>query len=91
MNKTELVVKVAEESGVSKAKVAETIDATMKVISEELKAGNKVSLIGFGTFETVERAARTGHNPRTGAKLEIAASKSVAFRVGATLKAAVRE
>ena len=89
MNKTELIAKVAEISGITKADAAKAVAATFDVIKGELVKGEKVSFIGFDTFEVRERAAREGHNPQTGASIKIAASKAPAFRAGKALKDAV--
>jgi DNA-binding protein HU-beta len=92
MNKTELIDAIsAKVNGVSKASVAAVVDATVATISDALKSGDKVQLIGFGTFETRERAAREGRNPKTGEKLKIAASKTPAFSAGKALKDAVNK
>jgi DNA-binding protein HU-beta len=92
MNKTELIDAIsAKVDGVSKANIAAVVDATVATISDALKSGDKVQLIGFGTFETRERAAREGRNPKTGEKLKIAASKTPAFSAGKSLKDAVNK
>ncbi|GBG12778.1 DNA-binding protein HU-beta [Novimethylophilus kurashikiensis] len=92
MNKTELIDAIsAKVNGVSKASVAAVVDATVATISDALKSGDKVQLIGFGTFETRARAAREGRNPKTGEKLKIAASKTPAFSAGKALKDAVNK
>lgn len=92
MNKTELIDAIsAKVDGVSKANIAAVVDATVATISDALKGGDKVQLIGFGTFETRQRAAREGRNPKTGAKLKIAASKTPAFSAGKSLKDAVNK
>lgn len=89
MNKTELIAAVAEASGLSKKEAAKAVDATFEAVSNTLKEGNKVQLIGFGNFEVRERAARKGRNPQTGEEIEIAASKVPAFKPGKALKDAV--
>lgn len=92
MNKTELIDAIAAQvNGVSKANIAAVVDATVSTISGALKKGDKVQLIGFGTFETRARAAREGRNPKTGEKLKIAASKTPAFSAGKALKDAVNK
>lgn len=92
MNKAELIDAIAKQvSGVTKTNIASVVDATTAAISAELKKGGKVQLIGFGTFETRKRAAREGRNPKTGAKLKIAASISPAFSAGKALKDAVNK
>lgn len=85
MNKAELVAAVAAKAGASKACAAEMLDATLAVIAEALKNGENVQLIGFGTFAVVNKPARQGVNPATGAKITIAAKKAVKFKAGAKL------
>ena len=89
MNKTELVAALAAEAGVSKKDADAVLEAFTKVVTDELSKKEKITLIGFGTFETRERAARTGRNPQTGAELKIAASSVPAFKPGKALKDAV--
>lgn len=89
MNKTELVAAVAEK-GFSKKDAEKAVAAVFGSIEEALKAGDKVQLIGFGTFEVRERAEKQGRNPRTGETMTFAASKIPAFKAGASLKAAVK-
>ena len=89
MNKTELINAVAAK-GLSKKDADVAVKAVIDSITEALKKGEKVQLIGFGTFEVKERAARTGHNPKTGAAIEIAAAKVPSFKAGAALKNAVK-
>ena len=86
MNKTELVAAVAEKSALTKKDAAAAIDAVFAVIGDTLQAKQKVQLIGFGTFQTSERKARTGKNPQTGAAIKIAASTVPAFKAGKGLK-----
>ena len=86
MNKTELIAAVAEAAGVSKKDAAAVVDATFDTITAKMAAGEKVQLIGFGSFEVKERAAREGHNPATGAKITIPASKNVGFSASKALK-----
>ena len=90
MNKTELVASIVEKSGISKKDAEKAIAALVDVVTDALKKGDKVQLIGFGTFETHETSARTGINPRTGDKIKIAASKRPVFKAGAALKNAVK-
>ena len=90
MNKTELIAAVAEKAALSKKDAEKAVKAVLDTVEETLVKGDKVQLIGFGTFEVKERAARTGHNPLTGASIEIAASKVPAFKAGAALKNAVK-
>ncbi|MBE5785445.1 MAG: HU family DNA-binding protein [Clostridiales bacterium] len=89
MNKTELIAAVAEKSGFSKKDAEIAINAALNTITETLKTGEKVSLVGFGTFEVRNRPAHKGHNPMTGAEIEIAASKAPAFKAGKALKEAL--
>lgn len=89
MNRKELISALAAKTGSTKADAEQNIAAFIAVVTETLAAGDDISLVGFGTFEVRERAARTGRNPATGAELKIAASKSAAFKPGAPLKAAV--
>lgn len=89
MNKTDLIAAVAEKSDVSKAVAGKALDVMLETITAELADGGTVQLIGFGTFITRKREARTGRNPRTGEAMEIAASTAAAFKPGAKLKDAV--
>jgi DNA-binding protein HU-beta len=89
MNKTELVDQIAASAEISKAAAARAVDATVSAVKAALKAGDSVSLIGFGTFYVGERAARTGRNPQTGKTLKIKAAKVPKFRAGKGLKDAV--
>jgi DNA-binding protein HU-beta len=89
MNRKELIDALATKTGSTKADADKNIAALLEIISETLGKGESLALVGFGTFEVRERAARTGRNPATGAELNIAASKTPAFKPGATLKAAV--
>ena len=90
MNKTELVSVVSEKTEFSKKESAQIVDALFASIEEALAKGEKVQLIGFGTFEVRELAARKGRNPQTGAEIEIPASKVPAFKPGKALKDAVK-
>ena len=90
MNKTELIAAVAEKSALSKKDAEKAVNATLAAIEEALKASDKVSLVGFGTFEAKTRAARKGHNPATGAEITIAASKAPVFKAGKALKDALK-
>lgn len=90
MNKTELIAAVAEKTGLSKKDADAAIGATVDAIADALKAGDKVALVGFGTFEVRERAERMGKNPQTGAAIKIAASKVPAFKAGKALKDALK-
>lgn len=86
MNKTELIAKVSDVAELTKKDATRAVDAVFDAITEALKAGDKVQLIGFGNFEVRERAARKGRNPQTGQEIEIAASKVPAFKPGKALK-----
>jgi len=90
LNKAQLIDAVAEKSDLTKAQAARAVDAVIEAITETLKQGEQVSLIGFGTFLVRERAARTGRDPRTGATINIPAAKVPAFRPGKALKDAVK-
>lgn len=85
MNKTEFVASLAEKAGLSKADALKAVNAFADVVLEQAKAGEKISLVGFGTFSVTERAARTGINPQTKKKIEIPASKAIKFKPGAAL------
>ena len=82
MNKLELIGEVASKSEISKKDVEKVINAFTNVVADTLVDGDKVAITGFGTFEVVERAARTGRNPKTGESIEIGASKSPKFKAG---------
>ena len=86
MNKTELVAAMAEQTNLSKKDAEAALKAFIDVVSEELKKGEKVQLVGFGTFEVSERAAREGRNPQTGETMEIKASRAPKFKAGKALK-----
>ena len=86
MNKTELVAAIAEKTELSKKDAEKALKAFTDVVAEELKKGEKIQLVGFGTFEVAEREAREGRNPRTGETMTIAASKSPKFKAGKALK-----
>ena len=89
MNRKELIDALATSTGSSKADADRAIGALLDIISDTLKKGESLSLVGFGTFEVRSRAARTGRNPKTGEELKIKAAKVPAFKPGATLKAEV--
>jgi len=89
MNKTDLIAAVAEKSGLSKAVAGKTLDAMLEAITADLADGGTVQLIGFGTFVTRKREARTGRNPQTGKEMEIAARTVSVFKAGSRLKGAV--
>ncbi len=90
MNKTELINAIAENAGLSKADSKKALDATLNAISDALKKGDKIALIGFGTFSVSERPSRTGINPRTKEQITIAAKKAVKFKAGAELNDALQ-
>ena len=89
MNKTELVAAMAEKAGLSKKDAEAALKAFTETVTDELKKGEKIALVGFGTFEVSERAAREGRNPQTGAPMTIAASKAPKFKAGKALKDAI--
>ena len=86
MNKTELVAAIAEKTGLTKKDAEGAVKAFTDTVAEQLKAGEKIQLVGFGTFEVAERAARTGKNPQTGEAIKIPASKAPKFKAGKALK-----
>ena len=90
-SKTELIDLVAAQTELPKSETAKTVNAWLDVIKNELAKGEKVALVGFGTFEVRERAARKGRNPQTGAEIEIAAAKAPAFKAGKDFKEAVNK
>ena len=90
MNKTDLVNAVAAETGFTKKDAEKAVASVLDQITEALKAGDKVQLVGFGTFEVRNRAAKPGHNPRTGEPMTVPASKLPAFKTGKALKDAVK-
>ncbi|MEE9492455.1 MAG: HU family DNA-binding protein [Gammaproteobacteria bacterium] len=89
MNKTELIDAVAEAADLSKAAAARAVDAVLDSVVDTLRKGDQVSLVGFGTFEVRERAARAGRNPRTGETIQIKASKAPGFKAGKAFKDAL--
>ena len=91
MNKTELVAAVAEQAGLSKKDAEAAVKAFTDVVAEALKAGDKIQLVGFGTFEVTERAERIGRNPKTKEEMIIEASKAPKFKAGKALKDAVNK
>ena len=91
MNKTELVAAISEKTELTKKDSEKALKALIDVVAEELKKGEKVQLVGFGTFEVSERAAREGRNPQTGETMKIAASKAPKFKAGKALKDMVNE
>lgn len=91
MNKTELVAAVAEQANLSKKDAEAAVKAFTEVVSGALKKGDKIQLVGFGTFEVSERAAREGRNPKTGASMKIDACKTPKFKAGKALKDLVND
>ncbi|WP_021022251.1 HU family DNA-binding protein [Salinivibrio costicola] len=91
MNKSELIDHIAESADISKASAGRALDAFVDSVSDTLKSGDQVALVGFGTFSVRERAARKGRNPQTGADIDIAAAKVPGFKAGKALKDAVNE
>ena len=89
MNKSELIEAIAQEAGISKAAAQTALDATTNAVTNALKKGDTVTLVGFGTFYVGERAERQGRNPKTGEPLTIAAAKTPKFRAGKALKDAL--
>ncbi|MGS2743467.1 nucleoid-associated protein HU-beta [Vreelandella aquamarina] len=89
MNKSELIEAIAASADISKAAATRALDAMVESVTESLKQGESVSLVGFGTFAIKERAARTGRNPQTGQPIEISAAKVPSFKAGKALKDAV--
>ena len=91
MNRTEFVAAIAENAEISKKDAEKAVKAFIDVVAEELKKGEKVQLVGFGTFEVSKRAAREGRNPQTGEAMKISACKAPKFKAGKALKDAVNE
>jgi DNA-binding protein HU-beta len=91
MNKTELSSAIVAKTGLTKKDAEKVVNAVVDVISDSLKAGEKVQIVGFGSFEVKERPARTARNPRTGEEIKIAASKAPVFKAGKALKDTVNE
>lgn len=87
MNKTQLIDAVAKEAGITKAESKKAVDAFVNVVSSALQSGDRIALVGFGSFSVAEKPARTGRNPRTGEATEISAKKTVRFKAGADLNA----
>jgi len=86
MNKNELISKIAEKSDLSKKDAEKTVNSFVETVTESLTKGEKVQLVGFGTFEVRDRPARKGHNPATGQEIQIAASRAPVFKAGKALK-----
>ena len=90
MNKTQLVDAIAKKASITKVDAKKALDAFINVTGEALKAGDKIALIGFGSFAVAKKPGRTGRNPRTGASIKIAAKNVVKFKAGAELNALVK-
>ena len=90
MNKTQLVDAIAKKASITKVDAKKALDAFINVTGETLKAGDKIALIGFGSFAVAKKPGRTGRNPRTGASIKIAAKNVVKFKAGAELHALVK-
>ncbi|MBP3461970.1 MAG: HU family DNA-binding protein [Tyzzerella sp.] len=91
MNRAELIAAMAKKADLTQKDAEKALKAFTEVVADELKKGDKIQLVGFGTFEVGERAAREGRNPQTGETIKIAASKSVSFKAGSELKATVNK
>ncbi|MFK8022017.1 MAG: HU family DNA-binding protein [Pseudomonadales bacterium] len=91
MNKTELVDAIADSADLSKASAARALEATLDAVTGALQNGDSVAMVGFGTFQVKDRAARTGRNPQTGASMEIPAAKVPSFKAGKALKDALNK
>ena len=89
MNKAELVAKIATDAGITKTQANAALDSFTTTVQKTLKSGDKVTLVGFGTFSVTKRAARTGRNPQTGAPLKIKAKKVARFKAGKELSAKI--
>ena len=89
MNKAELVAKLAEDAGIAKTQANAALDSFVDAVTKTLKKGDKVTLVGFGTFSVTKRAARTGRNPQTGATIKIKAKKVAKFKAGKELSAKI--
>lgn len=90
MNKTELIAAIAEKSGLSKKDADKALAAFIDTVTDTLKSGDKIQLVGFGNFEVRERGARTGRNPQTKQTIQIAASKAPVFKAGKAFKDAIK-
>ncbi len=90
MNKTELIDQIAESADITKKEAGDALQAFMTTVTETMQKGDKLSLIGFGTFSVSQRPARTGRNPQTGKEMKIAAKNVVKFKVGSKLAQAVK-
>lgn len=91
MNKTQLIDAIAQKAGIRKSEATKALNGFIEVVTNELREGAQVALVGFGSFVVKKRSARTGRNPKTGALLDISASSVPSFRAGKALKDAVRD
>lgn len=89
MNKAELIAKLADDAGITKTQANATVDSFIEAVTKTLKSGNKVTLVGFGTFSVTKRAARNGRNPQTGAVIKIKAKKVAKFKAGKELSSKI--
>jgi DNA-binding protein HU-beta len=89
MNKAELIAKIADDAGITKTQANATVDSFVDAVTKSLKKGDKVTLVGFGTFSVSKRAARNGRNPQTGAVIKIKAKKVAKFKAGKELSAKI--
>ncbi|MDA3932932.1 MAG: HU family DNA-binding protein [Gammaproteobacteria bacterium] len=89
MNKGEMIVQIAEDTGLTKADAGRAVESFIKAVTKCLKKGNPVQIVGFGTFDVRKRGARTGRNPQTGESIKIKASKNAGFKAGKALKDAL--
>lgn len=89
MNKADLIAKIADDAGVTKTQANAAIDSFVNAVTKTLKSGNKLTLVGFGTFSVTKRAARNGRNPQTGAVIKIKAKKVAKFKAGKELSAKI--
>jgi DNA-binding protein HU-beta len=89
MNKAELIAKIADDAGITKTQANACVDSFIEAVTKTLKSGNKLTLVGFGTFSVSKRAARNGRNPQTGAVIKIKAKKVARFKAGKELSAKI--
>lgn len=90
MTKAELVAKIANDTGITRSQTEKAVDAFVSAVSMALESGDKITLVGFGTFSVAERAEREGRNPRSGEKIKVPASKVVKFKAGKTLSEKIK-
>ena len=89
MNKAELIAKIADDAGITKTQANACVDSFIEAVTKTLKSGNKLTLVGFGTFSVSKRAARNGRNPQTGAVIKIKAKKVARFKAGKELSSKI--